>query len=69
MFLRESTNNKANTVFTLFIEATEKFGLPQRVRGDQGVENVDVAWFMFSHPSRGPGRSFFAGKWLPQPTN
>ena len=29
---------------------------PQRVRGDQGVENVDVAWFMFSNLSRGPGR-------------
>ncbi len=63
MFLRASTNNKAITVFTLFMEATQKFGLPQRVRGDQGVENVDVAWFMFSNPSRGPGRkSFIAGK-------
>lgn len=63
MFLKASTNNKANTVFTLFMAAVEKFGLPQRVRGDQGVENVDVAWFMLSNPSRGPGRgSFIAGK-------
>ena len=63
MFLKASTNNKAKTVFTLFMEATEKFGLPQRVRGDQGVENVDVAWFMFSNPSRGPGRgSYIVGK-------
>ena len=63
MFLRANINNKASTVFTLFLEAIEKFGLPQRVRGDQGVENVDVAWFMFSSPSRGPGRgSFIAGK-------
>jgi hypothetical protein len=29
MFLRASTNNKANTVFALFMEAVEKFGLPQ----------------------------------------
>ena len=63
MFLRASTNNKANTVFTLFTEAIEKFGLPYRVRGDQGIENVDVAWFMFSNSLRGPGRgSYIAGK-------
>lgn len=43
MFLKASTNNKANTVFSLFMEAVEKFGFPQRVRGDQGVKNVDVA--------------------------
>ena len=63
MFLRASTNNKANTVFTLFTEAVEKIGLPYRVRGDQGIENVDVAWFMFSNSLRGPGRgSYIAGK-------
>ena len=63
MFLRASTNNKANTVFTLFTEAVEKFGLPYRVRGDQGIESVDVAWFMFSNSLRGPGRgSYIAGK-------
>lgn len=42
MFLRASTNNKASTVLTLFKEALQKFGLPKRVRGDHGVENVDV---------------------------
>ena len=63
MFLRASTNNKANTVFTLFTEAVEKFGLPHRVRGDQGIEYIDVAWFMFSNSLRGPGReSYIAGK-------
>ena len=63
MFLRASTNNKANTVFTLFTEAVEKFGLPHRVRGDQGTENIDVTWFMFLNSLRGPGRgSYIAGK-------
>ena len=63
MFFNASTNNKANTVFNLFLEAVNRFGIPQRVRGDQGVENVDVAWFMLSNPARGPDRgSFIAGK-------
>lgn len=63
MFLKASTNNKAATVHHHFVEAVSTFGLPQRVRGDQGVENVDVAWHMFMHPERGPDRgSFIAGK-------
>lgn len=63
MFLRCSSNNTALTVLSAFLEAVEEHGLPSRVRGDQGIENVDVAAFMFSNPMRGPDRgSFIAGK-------
>ena len=63
MFLKASTNNKAHIMFNLFMGAVDKFGLPQRIWGDQKVENVDVAWFMLSKPARGPNRdSFIAGK-------
>ena len=63
VFLRCSTNNKASTVFELFQQAVQKFGLPSRVRSDKGRENMDVAMHMLSHPLRGPNRgSHIAGR-------
>ena len=46
VYIHCSTNNRAETVMSLFQEAVDKHGLPSRVRSDMGIENVDVARFM-----------------------
>ena len=56
VFLKASTNNKAETVLGCFLEAVECHGLPSRVRCDKGGENVGIREFMLTHPNRGPGR-------------
>ncbi|XP_076842089.1 uncharacterized protein LOC143486124 [Brachyhypopomus gauderio] len=61
MCLTASTNNFASTAFAAFKEATERHGIPSRVRADQGVENVDIARFMFSVCGTDRG-SFMSGK-------
>ncbi|XP_062844579.1 uncharacterized protein LOC134325053 [Trichomycterus rosablanca] len=61
MYLGAASNNQASTTLAFFQQSVEKFGFPLRVRGDQGVENVDVARLMFT--VRGTGRSsFISGK-------
>ena len=41
-----STNNKASTVYELFLSAVQKHELPSLVRSDQVTENVLVAQLM-----------------------
>lgn len=60
MYLHASTNNRADTVLKLFLEATQKCGWPSRVRSDLGGENVEVARVQIE--ARGVGRrSHIAG--------
>ena len=42
-------NNLANTVLHCFVNGTQEFGFPFCVRGDRGVENVDVASFIIQN--------------------
>lgn len=61
IYLKATDNNRAETVLQLFSNAVYQYGLPSRVRGDRGGENIDVAQFMIDH--QGPGRgSFIAGR-------
>lgn len=60
-YLKCADNNKAETVFQCFKEGTFEFGIPDRVRSDQGRENIKVADYMIY--TRGPGRgSMITGK-------
>lgn len=55
--LHASANNRANTVLELFISAVNTYGVPSRVRGDRGGENVEVSVWMILR--RGPNRASF----------
>lgn len=49
VFLKCATNNRAGTVYDAFLEAAHQYGLPSRVRCDQGRENTHVARHMIHH--------------------
>jgi hypothetical protein len=55
--LLASDNNRAQTVLELFLAAAEIYGVPSRVRGDHGVENLLVAAYM--ETLRGEGRGSY----------
>ena len=46
VFLQASNNNRASTVYEYFISAIRAYGLPSRIRTDQGRENVTVVRHM-----------------------
>ena len=60
-YLKCADNNRSDTVLRCFIDATQKYGTPSRVRSDKGGENVGVCEHMLV--VRGTGRhSHIAGK-------
>lgn len=52
VYIQCSGNNRASTVYDLFLKAVEKYGLPSRIRCDQGRENIHVAMHMLRHRGR-----------------
>ncbi|KAF5282380.1 hypothetical protein FQR65_LT14316 [Abscondita terminalis] len=61
IYLKCLPNNTSTSVLNLFKEGVEKYGLPVRVRGDHGTENILVAEHMISQ--RGINRgSYITGR-------
>ena len=59
-----SNNNRSETVLQVFLEqVVRRYGLPSRVRGDHGTENIGVAAYM--NERRGSDRgSYIWGRWV-----
>ena len=59
VYLKVASNNRADTVFTGFLETVSYYGLPSHVRADCGGGNVEVDCFMLARPEQGPQRGTF----------
>ena len=55
VFMHCSDNNRSTTVYTHFIKAIRLYGLPSRVRTDQGKESIKIAEHMLEN--RGVNRA------------
>ena len=61
IYVRCTNNNRASTAVSFFQQGVSHFGLPHRVRGDHGTENVDIARYMISERGLNVG-SFICGR-------
>ena len=64
VYLKCCTDNKASTVLQYFEEGVQEFGLPSRVRGGQGMENVDVARYMIINRGSDRGSLLLVGMFM-----
>ena len=64
--MRAHNNNRADTVLGLFLDAISVHGIPSRVRGDHGTENVRVAEWMEENQGTGRG-SYIWGRFVTLP--
>jgi hypothetical protein len=55
--LRASNNNRSTTVLGLFLDSIDDHGMPSRLRGDRGGENISCAVYMVAQ--NGPNRGSF----------
>lgn len=61
VYLHCADNNRSTTVLDAFQVATQVHGVPSRVRGDRGGENISVADYMISQQGEERG-SFLCGQ-------
>ncbi|CAH0560413.1 unnamed protein product [Brassicogethes aeneus] len=55
------TNNRGQSVLSLFQNGVREYGIPSRVRGDMGTENIATATYMIEQRGLNRG-SFFVGR-------
>ena len=48
VYMHCSDSNQSVTVYKQFLETTRKYGLPSRVRTDQGRENISYGYTTYS---------------------
>ena len=60
--LRASNNNRAETVLQLFLDGAIAYGIPSRIRGDHGVENIHVAAWIEAYYSDQRRGSYIWGR-------
>ena len=49
VYIKCSNNNRGSTVYESFMDAVRQYGLPSRIRCDQGGENIVVSQHMLHH--------------------